>query len=343
MTSEENYLRAVEFRNPEWIPCSVSLLAATWAKYREALEDILIRHPIIFGAYKKGSRKFDDFGINQTEGTYTDEWGCGWENIQGGLTGQVVEHPIKSWDEVKDYEAPDPMAGRNWEDVGKRFQKAKSDGKLARGGGLPHGFMFQRLYYLIGFENFMMGIAEGRHEVELLIQKVFSHNMAAINKSLELGANFMNFGDDMGNQIRLPMSPKHFRKYLIEPCFSKLFGACKDAGAHVYLHSDGHILEIIGDLVECGVTIINPQIRANTLAGLVKECRGKVCVNLDLDRQLFPFCTPEDIEEHVKEATIKLGSKEGGLMLHAECEPDVPLENIEAICQSLEKYRLYYS
>ena len=42
-------------------------------------------------------------------------------------------------------------------------------------------------------------------------------------------------------------------------------------------------------------------------------------------------------------ATVKLGSREGGLMLHAECEPDVPLENIEAICQSLEKYRLYYS
>ena len=153
----------------------------------------------------------------------------------------------------------------------------------------------------------------------------------------------MTFGDDMGNQARLPISPAHFRKYLIEPCFSKLFGACKNAGAHVYLHSDGHILEIIGDLAECGVTVINPQIRANTLDGLVRECKGKVCVNLDLDRQLFPFCTPRDIEDHVREATMKLGSKEGGLMLHAECDPDVPLENIEAICQSLEKYRLYYS
>ena len=61
---------------------------------------------------------------------------------------------------------------------------------------------------------------------------------------------------------------------------------------------------------------------------------NKVCVNLDLDRQLFPFCKPEDIEEHVKA---------GGLMLHAECEPDVPLENTEAICQTLEEYRLYYS
>ena len=28
---------------------------------------------------------------------------------------------------------------------------------------------------------------------------------------------------------------------------------------------------------------------------------------------------------------------EGGLMLHAECEPDVSLDNIEVICKTLEK------
>ena len=342
MTNEENYLRTIEFRYPEWIHCTVALMPGTWARYREDLEDLVVRHPIIFGPYKKGSRDFDSFGTSYTEGTYTDAWGCTWANIRSGLDGQVVGHPIKSWDEVKSYEAPDPMAEHDWGKIGEDLRKAREQGRLASGGGLPHGFMFQRLYYLVGFEELMMGFADDLPEVRLLIQKVFSHNMAVISKYLELGANFMSFGDDMGNQTRLPISPAHFRKYLIEPCFSKLFGACKDIGAHVYLHSDGHILEIIGDLVECGVTVINPQIRANTLDGLVKECKGKVCVNLDLDRQLFPFCTPRDIDEHIKEATMKLGSREGGLMLHAECEPDVPLENIEAICQSLEKYRLYY-
>lgn len=344
MTNEENYLRTIEFRYPEWIPCSVAFLPGTWAKYREDLEDLLIRHPVIFSKYKKGSKDFDNFGKDFIEGeTYTDEWGCTWTNILGGLHGQVVGHPLESWDDVKSYEAPDPMAGHDWEKIGENLRKAREQGRLARGGGLPHGFMFQRLYYLIGFEELMMGFADDLPEVQLLIQKVFSHNMAVINRYLELGANMMNFGDDMGNQTRLPMSPAHFRKYLMEPCFSKLFGACKDAGAHVYLHSDGHILEIISDLAEYGVTVINPQIRANTLDGLVRVCKGKVCVNLDLDRQLFPFCTPKDIDEHIKEATMKLGSIAGGLMLHAECGPDVPLENIEAICQSLEKYRLYYS
>jgi hypothetical protein len=57
---------------------------------------------------------------------------------------------------------------------------------------------------------------------------------------------------------------------------------------------------------------------------------------------MFPFATPEQIDAHVREAVEKLGSPEGGLWLSAECGPDVPLENIEAICQALEKYRGYF-
>ena len=74
----------------------------------------------------------------------------------------------------------------------------------------------------------------------------------------------------------------------------------------------------------------------------MEECQDKICVNLDLDRQLFPFCTPADIDAHVREVVEKLGSPRGGLWLTAECAPDVPLENIEAICCALEKYRGYY-
>ena len=77
--------------------------------------------------------------------------------------------------------------------------------------------------------------------------------------------------------------------------------------------------------------------------GLRDAAKGKVCINLDLDRQMFPFCTPEDIRNQVLEAIELLGSPEGGLWLSAEVGPDVPLENIEAICTSLEEARHCYS
>ena len=35
----ENYLKALEYRYPEWIPCSVNFLPGVWKKYREKLEE----------------------------------------------------------------------------------------------------------------------------------------------------------------------------------------------------------------------------------------------------------------------------------------------------------------
>ncbi len=109
------------------------------------------------------------------------------------------------------------------------------------------------------------------------------------------------------------------------------------------MHTDGHILEIIPDLIEVGVNVLNPQSRANGLDHLRRACKGKVCVDLDLDRQLFPFGSPREIDAHVREAVEKLGSPEGGLWLKAEIGFDVPLENIQAICAALERYRGYFT
>jgi hypothetical protein len=66
-------------------------------------------------------------------------------------------------------------------------------------------------------------------------------------------------------------------------------------------------------------------------------------MDLDLDRQLFPFCAPADIDAHVREAVEVLGSPEGGLWLKAEIDDGVPLENIEAIAVALEKYRAFFA
>jgi hypothetical protein len=134
------------------------------------------------------------------------------------------------------------------------------------------------------------------------------------------------------------ISPGKFRKY-IKPMFKKLFRKCRNAGTHVALSSDGCMLEIVDDLVECGVSTHDPQLRANTLDGIARVYKGKMCINLDMDRQMFPFCSPEDIRRQVKESVEKLNSKEGGLMIFGSIYgADVPLENIEAICTAFEEF-----
>jgi threonine aldolase len=51
--------------------------------------------------------------------------------------------------------------------------------------------------------------------------------------------------------------------------------------------------------------------------------------------------TPEQIREQVKQVVDVMGSPEGGLMLCASAwGTDVPLRNIEAICDAMEEYCL---
>lgn len=314
MTHDENYWRTVNFEGPEWIIARISLMPATWQRYRGDLEAVVLRHPRVFPGFKAGSRDYDDIPRGTYRGgEHVDAWGCVWENVAPGLDAFPSVHPLSERAMVHGLEPPAP------------------------GAGLPHGFMFMRLYYLRGFENLMLDFAEEPPELQLLIDKVFAYNLGELETQLAKRPRVLGFGDDLGMQDRFPVSPAKFRRYII-PCYAEFFRRCHEAGSKVRLHSDGRIIDVLPDLTEAGVDVINPQIRANTLADLVRTCKGRVCVDLDLDRQLFPFCTPADIDTHVCEAIEALGAPEGGLLLSAECEPDVPLENIEAICVAFEAH-----
>lgn len=309
--------RAMTFDYPEHIPVVVSLLPAAWIKYREELEEIVRRHPTIFGQPGEQPRDYDYVPETYAAGEHVDIWGCVWRNISHGAESIVTGHPVPTRADVHKLKAPAP------------------------GCGFKHGFMWLLLSDLRGFEELMVDFAEEPPELQMLIDVVLEYNCGEIARLLESKPAMMHFGDDLGMQDRLAIGEHKWRKYL-KPCYARMYGMCHDAGANVYMHTDGHIIPIIKDLIECGVNVINPQIRANGLENLAHECRGKVCVSLDLDRQLFPFATPAQIDEHIREAVEILGLPEGGLWLIAECGPDVPLENVEAICQSLEKYRDYH-
>jgi hypothetical protein len=310
----EDRLKAMRFEHPDFVPISVGILPAAWIKYRQALDDIVAAHPILFGQQNPGQRDYDEVGGRYRAGTHVDEWGCVWSNVAHGCDAIVTGHPLPTRQSVRTMTPPAP------------------------GAGLPHGFMWLRLADLRGFEEIMVDFAEDAPELQQLIDTVLAYNLGEVERILPHARDIIYFGDDLGMQAALAISPAKWRRYM-KPCYAALYGPCRAAGLGVYMHTDGHLIEIVGDLIDCGVTILNPQIRANGLDNLARVGKGKVCIDLDLDRQMFPFCTPADIDAHVREAVEVLGAPEGGLWLKAEVGPDVPLENIAAICEALERYR----
>jgi len=339
---EVNYLKAMYFHSPEWTPCTVSIMPATWIKYREEAERLVLAHPKLFPGYTAGKRDFDHIPHQLYEpGRHTDCWGCVWENIEKGLSSMVVGHPIENWEDLDAWNPPDPLTDGQfeprppWENVKADMETAKAEGLIARGDVLPHGFFYMLLYYLRGFENLMIDMVQDNPRLQKLIETIEHYNITVIRKYMECGAEMVFAGEDLGLQHSLPISPEMWRTF-IKPSYEKMFGPCRDADIPVRLHTDGHILEIIPDLIEVGIRVINPQIRANGLEGLIETAKGRVAVHLDLDRQLFPFATPSQIEDHIAEMHEGLYDPSGGLMLYAECEPDVPLENLDAIFTTLE-------
>jgi len=320
MSRIDDEIKAMNFQYPEFIPVTVGLLPATWKKHREKLNDLCARHPLLFDQAAIAKSDYDDIRGTYVRGDHVDAWGCVWSNIKDGMEAMVKEHPLPTRETIRTLKAPA-------EDI-----------------GTPHGFMYLRLADLRGFENLMIDFAEEPPELQMLIDIVCDYNVRQINLRLqkEKPANrIMGFGDDLGTQIGLAISPALWRKYL-KPCFMKLYALVHNAGYSVYMHTDGRIIDIIPDLIECGVNVLNPQVRANGIDDLARVCKGKVCLNLDLDRQMFPFASPRQIDDHIRDVVEKLGSREGGLWLIAEIADDVPLENVEAICRALEEYRGYW-
>lgn len=311
----------MRYERPQHIPVGMSILPAAWIRHREALSEIVSRHPLLFGHQREWERDYDAVSGTYVQGTHVDAWGCVWSNIHHGMEAIVTGHPVPTREDVHRLQPP------------------------SRDDGFPHGFMFLRLTDLRGYEEAMLDFAEEPPELQRLIDIVLQHNLRQARlrlESLKEPGQIVHFGDDLGTQHGLPISPRKWRRYL-KPCYAQIYRVFREAGHYVYMHTDGNILEIIPDLVECGVNVINPQVGANGLENLARVCKGKVCVDLDLDRQRFPFFTPGEIDAHVREVVEVLGSPEGGLWVHAEIGVDVPLENVEAICTALEKYRSYYT
>ena len=312
--------KAMLWQTPSTIPAGIWILPAAWMKYRKTLHDLTQRHLTLF-ATRDDEPDYDNMSSGTyVEGEHVDAWGCVWSNLHTGREAIVTGHPVPNRDDVRTLKAP------------------------AGDAGLPHGFMYLRLGDLRGFEELMIDFAEEPPELQQLIDIVLAYNLRQLDLELAArpGQTQKMFGDDLGTQNALPISPAKWRKYL-KPCYQALYDRCHAAGPTVYMHTDGCIYEIIPDLIECGVNVINPQVRANGLDNLARVAKGKVCIDIDLDRQLFPFATPQQIDDHVREVVEVLGDPAGGLWLHAEVDDGTPLENIEAICCAIETHREAFS
>lgn len=344
----ENYLRSVEFRGPEYVPCRLLITWPVWNTYRGKLEKIALQHRLVFPEFKPGSIKYGvEKGVLMINRTLTDPFGCVWSFNIEGYQGQVIRHPLEDWNFFRDFRFPDPDSGlpaegsdkiTPWNMIYENLDRMKSEGSLIHA-SLMHGFFFQRLYYLRGFRNLMKDFVLKPPHIYDLIEGLTEYILNLVKNLLKWGKiDVVYFGDDLGTQTRMPTSPATFKEF-IYPSYSKIFQHVRSGGSHVYFHSDGHVLEVLDQLIETRASILNIQDRVNGIENIKSICKGKICIDIDVDRQhLVPFGTPEEIKNHIKHVVKELAIKKGGLMIESEVHPPTPLRNIKAVIEAMEQY-----
>lgn len=229
----------------------------------------------------------------------------------------------------------------DWEETRRRLAGRRERGLLTQG-AVEHGFLFLRLSYLRGFENLMADMASGEPRLRDLVRLVTGYNEGLVSRYLECGIDEMCFADDLGAQTASVIGPRFFRAW-IRPAYQRLMSPCRQAGVHVSLHTDGYIMDILEEILACGVTILNPQDLVNGIDALAAEAKGRVCINLDVDRQrIVPYGTRREVYDLIEEGVRKLGSPRGGLMLVCGVYPPTPPENVDAVCCAFERLRTYW-
>jgi len=257
MRSREKVVRAINFGKPDSLPISHAILPSAQYHYGEELTKIIDSFYEDFGWHLLPDLPREKLPPLYKLGKHIDDFGTLWKVTEEGRCGIPIKYPIKpdlsdynhyKWPEVFNADVPryrlysGHMAG-------------KSDDYYARGGWIV---FFEQMQQLFGFENLLVALMLEMPEVYRMRDDLLKFNLAWLDNWLASDYQGIHFADDWGSQSNLLIPPDLWRSFF-KPVYKEMFSKVKSKGLHVWYHSDGHILEIMPDLIELGVDVLNCQ------------------------------------------------------------------------------------
>lgn len=221
------------------------------------------------------------------------------------------------------------------------FSTARETIRLARENGLAvySGMwipFFHILCDLFGMENYFMKMYTNPKIVEAVTERVMDFYLAANERYLQLMAPEMDvafFGNDLGSQLGLLISPDLFRKFIL-PGFARVVEQAHRYNLPVAFHCCGAISELIPDFIDVGIRALHP-LQANA-RDMIPENLAAFKNDLifigGVDTQhLLPFCSADEVRQEVLRIRDILGEHYIVSPSHEALLPNVPWENVMAM------------
>lgn len=302
MNPKANLVKALAHDEPEWVPT-----------------------PMVDGSMTVVTHDLEEY----PSGGGIDDWGVKWkQGEEESGAGVPVTHPIQKPEEIESYPFPDPEKPGLMEPALEAIPNIDRDRTIVFG---DNGWgLFERAWILVGMDRFLMWMYREPEAVKQLLDKITEVKLRITERLIdEVGVDGVRYGDDWGGESQLMMGPDLWRKF-IKPRQKLLYSSCNEEDRLVMQHADGHIEEIIPDLIKIGLDLLNPlQPECNNVQAVGRKYGGQLSFHGAVGSRILDKGTPSEVRNEVKNRIDQL-STGGGYVLAPAHAYSYSEENIEA-------------
>ena len=310
--------RCLEFGYPDRIPRDLWKLPWALNRYQNVMQELQLRFPVDFthapNVYHPSTRVVGD---RHKVGTYHDEWGCVFSNIQEGVIGEVNQPLIQEISDWRKVKAPYEILPEDRDIARDKINQFCSNTDLfVLASCCPRPW--ERYQFLRGTENAMIDLLTPEDGPQDLLRLIHEFYMEELEFWTSTDVDAIMFMDDWGSQKSLLISPVTWRK-LFKPLYKDYCDRVHARHKFIFMHSDGYIAPIIEDIIEVGVDAINSQLFCMDFRDLAKRAKGKITFWGEIDRQhVLTSPDPQVGRAAVREVAKHLYDPAGGLIAQFE-------------------------
>jgi hypothetical protein len=275
----------------------------------------------------------------------TDAWGVVWERTadESETMGEAKSWPLETLSRHTDYVFPD----RNHPDYYHNYHLAIQNNHQQKYvlGVMGFASLHECTHNLMGLENLFMAYHDEPDALNAWLERLADKQRQSIRLMAKLGCDGVMAYDDWGLQDRLMVSRNTIQDVYL-PHYHRNWSLAHDLGMDVWMHSCGHILDILPDFLEAGLDVIQMDQQMNMgLDTLSQRFGGRLAFWCPADIQyIMTRSKPEIIVAYVRRMIDTLGGHNGGLISMAYTTPEaleIPEVNIHAMCRAFREFGVY--
>nr|MDO8088106.1 uroporphyrinogen decarboxylase family protein [Candidatus Sigynarchaeum springense]MDO8116522.1 uroporphyrinogen decarboxylase family protein [Candidatus Sigynarchaeota archaeon] len=293
------------------------------------------------------------------DGSEDDLWGVPRKTMitgEGEFRGSykaVTVHPLKDCKTVDDVLKYPKWPSPDWYDYSPIAEQCDACGDrvaMFMGDRLNRIAQLKPAMYMRGVDQILIDMRRKSNEIFVAvrdkIREFYCEYLRRILKAARGKIDVIVTGDDFGTQNGLFCQAEIWRKNLM-PGFKEFIQITKAAGMTVMHHSCGSIRPIIGDMIDCGLDILNPiqpLVYDMDHAALKDEFGDRLIFHGGVSLQgSLRFGSPAEIKEEVKMLCKETLGRDGGYIICTahNIQADTRIENVVALFDAYEQYSKY--